>query len=129
MKSSFRKVMVVVCAVASIWSLNSFAGRGNHGGGHPGGGHHGGGQQGGGNWKERHPARAFQNRQLSQERQEVRQSVREGEMTRKEGREQMHEINEIQRKQHQMARENQNGGHLTKDQVKEINGDIKDLQH
>ena len=108
-----NKMMLFVCSVASVWSLNSFADRGHHGGG---------------NWRERHPARAHQNQQLRQERREVRQAVREGEMTKKEAHEQMREINQVQRKQNEMARENQNGGHLTKDQVKEIHGDIKDLQ-
>ena len=107
-----KRVLLLGVVLSSVWVWDSspaFAGRG-------------------GQWAERHPARARENRALRRQRHEVRELAREGKITQEQKQADLQKIRDIHHQQVQDAQSNNNGGHLTGDQRKELNGEIKDMR-
>lgn len=75
----------------------------------------------GGGWARHHPARAQINHRIAKQHVRISHQARQGDMSRVEARSLRGDLREIRLDERTFARANDNNGHLTRAQVRELN--------
>ena len=78
-------------------------------------------------FRKKHPRRAEVNRNVRRENREINKDVKEGKLTAAQGEQDKANLKNVKQNEH--ADVKANGGHLTKDQQKGLNGELKDNQN
>ncbi len=74
-----------------------------------------------GGWARHHPARAQINHRIGRQHVRIAHQVRQGDMSRSEARSLHGELHDIRRQERAFARANDNNGHLSRAQVRDLN--------
>jgi hypothetical protein len=72
-------------------------------------------------WKRSHPARAQVNHRIARQHVRITHQVRQGDMSRTEARGLRKDLHGVRQQERAYARSNNNNGHLTRPQVRDLN--------
>lgn len=77
-----------------------------------------------GGWQRHHPARTHINHRIARQHVRISREVRQGDMSRTEARSLRGDLHDVRQQERAYARTNDNRGHLTRAQIRDLNHDL-----